>query len=94
VTDRALLFLLSVAAIIGAVAVMVWLIGTGQTGTFDGNFLFASVMVVTLVFGLYARSMVRNAMNINPHKPNPSPSSGPSDQPKVSASKIGSKTAP
>ena len=93
-TDRALLFLASVAAVAGAIGVTVWLIATGQLGTFDGNFLLVSSMVMALAFGLYLRSMVGNAMRTQPPKPEKSPAPSPVELAPVLSSKIGNKPAP
>jgi glucose-6-phosphate-specific signal transduction histidine kinase len=68
-TDRALLFLLSLAALIGAVAAAVWLIATGQTGTFDGNFLLVVSLVIAAAFGLYIKFMIRKTMEQPAQKP-------------------------
>ena len=37
-SDRALLFLISAAALIGALGAAIWLVLTGQTGTFERKF--------------------------------------------------------
>jgi len=60
-TDRALLFLVSFLAFIGAIAAAAWLIATWQIGTFDGNFLLLSSLTVALAFGLYLKYMVKMA---------------------------------
>jgi hypothetical protein len=71
VTDRALLFLMSLAVLVGAIAAAIWVIRTGQAGTFDGNFLLAAALVVATAFGLYLRFMIRRAMEPPPQKPAP-----------------------
>ncbi|HTM51771.1 MAG TPA: hypothetical protein VL285_23915 [Bryobacteraceae bacterium] len=65
-TDRAILFLSSVVFFLGGIAVCVWLIATGQLGTFDGNFLLLSSILVTAAFGLYIRFLIRRAMEAGP----------------------------
>ena len=61
-TDRALLFVISLAAVIGALAVAVWLIFSRQLGTFDGNFVFLSALIVAAAFALYLKFLIGNAM--------------------------------
>ena len=70
-SDRALLFLISAAALIGALGAAIWLVLTGQTGTFDGNFLLVACLVVSAAFGLYLRFLIRNAMERQAPKPTP-----------------------
>jgi hypothetical protein len=65
-TDRALFFLSSVVLFLGGIAVCVWLIATGQLGTFDGNFLLLSSILVTAAFGLYIRFLIRGATAARP----------------------------
>ena len=62
-SERAFLFLLSLAVFVGAIGVAAWLIITKQVGTVDGLFLFSSSLVVAFAFGLYLRWMVRSAMH-------------------------------
>ena len=61
-SDRVLLFVVSLAALLGALAAAIWLVASGQVGTFDGNFLLLSALVVALAFGLYLRSLIRTAI--------------------------------
>ena len=61
-TDRALLFLASLIIMIGALGVAIWLIVGGQVGTFDGNFLLLSALVVAGAFGLYLKFLIRQAL--------------------------------
>ena len=61
-SERAFLFLLSLAVFVGAIGVAAGLIVTKQVGTVDGLFLFCSSLVVAFAFGLYLRWMVRSAM--------------------------------
>ena len=68
-SDRAFLFLISLAVEIAAISSAVWLIATGQTGTFDGNFLLVSSLLIAAAFALYLRSVIRKAME----QPKPSP---------------------
>jgi hypothetical protein len=62
VTDRALIFLVSVIMALGALGVAIWLIAAGQLGTFDGNFLFLSALVVAGAFGLYLKFLIARAL--------------------------------
>ena len=84
-SDRALLFLVSLAVLLGALAAAVWLIATHQVGTFDGNFLLLSAVVVALAFGLYLRSMIRIAIKTAtpPEAPKPAPAVQPEKKPAV-----------
>jgi hypothetical protein len=68
-TDRAILFLSSLVLFLGGIAVCVWLIATGQLGSFDGNFLLLSSMLITTAFGLYIRSLIRGAIQVRPAPP-------------------------
>ncbi len=61
-TDRAFLFLFSLAMTLAGLAGMVWLIGTGQAATFDGLFLFCCCGVNSFAFGLYLRWLIRSAL--------------------------------
>jgi hypothetical protein len=67
-TDRALLFLASLAAMIGGLAAAIWLIATGQIGTFDGNFLLLCSLIFVLAFGLYLRFLLKTAIATPPPK--------------------------
>jgi hypothetical protein len=66
-SEQAILFLLSLAAFVGALVAAAWLMVTNQVGTIDGLFLFCSSLVIGLAFGLYLRWMVRLAMR-DPHR--------------------------
>jgi hypothetical protein len=68
-TDRALLFLTSLAGLVSAIAVAVWLIASGQIGTFDGNFLLLSCLIVALAFALYLKYMIQAARRVEPVRP-------------------------
>lgn len=61
-TDRALIFVASLLIAVCALGAAVWLIAAGQLGTFDGNFLFLSAIVVAGAFGLYLKFMISRAM--------------------------------
>lgn len=63
-SERAFLFLLSLAVVVGGLGAAAWLMVTNQVGTIDGLFLFCASLVVALAFGLYLRWMVRSAMHI------------------------------
>ena len=61
-TNRALLFLVGVILEISALGVAIWLAVSGQLGTFDGNFLFLSALVIAMAFTLYLKFIVRQAL--------------------------------
>ena len=61
-SDRAMLFLFSVAVIIASLAAAGWLLATGQAGTVDGLFLLLTCLLVALAFALYVMFMIRRAM--------------------------------
>lgn len=61
-SDRAFLFLFSLAVVIAGLVAGGWLIVTDQVGTVDGLFLFCSCGVIIFAFGLYLRWMVRSVM--------------------------------
>ena len=61
-SDRAFLFLFSLAMVIAALTIAGWLIATGQAGTVDGLFLFCACSVNAAAFGLYLRSLIRSAV--------------------------------
>jgi hypothetical protein len=54
---------------LGGIAVCVWLIATGQLGSFDGNFLLLSSILITTAFGLYIRFLIRGAIQVRPAPP-------------------------
>jgi len=62
VSDRAILFLISVAIEIGALAAAGWLLATKQAGSVDGLFLFLTCLLVAFSFGLYLVFVIRKAM--------------------------------
>jgi uncharacterized membrane protein YciS (DUF1049 family) len=62
-SERAFLFLLSLAVFVGGIGVAAGLIVTNQVRTVDGLFLFCSSLAVAFAFGLYLRWMVRSAMH-------------------------------
>ena len=70
-TDRALLFLTSLVVMTAAIGVAVWLIATRQIGTFDGNFLLLSSVVVALAFALYLKYLIDAARRVEPVRPVP-----------------------
>jgi hypothetical protein len=61
-TDRALLFLVSGFIVIGALGLAIWLGIAGQLGTFDGNFLLLSALVIVTAFMLYLKFLIRQAL--------------------------------
>jgi hypothetical protein len=68
-TDRALLFLASLVGLVGATGVAVWLIATRQIGTFDGNFLLLSCLIVALAFALYLKYMIQAIRRVDAVRP-------------------------
>jgi hypothetical protein len=61
-TDRAFFFLAALIGEIIALVAVVWLIVAHQLGTFDGNFLLLSALVLAFSFGLYLKFMIARAM--------------------------------
>jgi hypothetical protein len=61
-SDRGALFLFSLVVVIGALAVVGWLIATSQAATFDGLLLLCSSLALALAFSLYLRHLIRSAM--------------------------------
>jgi hypothetical protein len=62
VSDRAILFLFSVAVVIASLAAAGWLLATGQAGSVDGLFLLLTCLLIALAFVLYLVFMIRRAM--------------------------------
>lgn len=60
--ERGLLFVFSVAVIFASLTAAVWLMATGQADSVDGLFLLISCLVLALAFGLYARYLIRSAI--------------------------------
>ena len=61
-SDRFWLFIFSIVMIIGGLAASVWLILSGQALTVDGLFLLLVALLAVLVFALYLKFMLGNAM--------------------------------
>ena len=76
-TDRALLFLAALIGEIFALGAIVWLIAAHQLGTFDGNFLLLSALVLAFSFGLYLKFMIARAMQV---PPTPKPAAVPAEK--------------
>ena len=56
-----------------ALSLAIWIVAGGQAGTFDGNFLLVSCLMLALAFALYLIFLVRQAMKPEtPQKPAPS----------------------
>ena len=72
VSDRAILFLFSLAVEIASLAAAGWLLATGQAGYVVGLFLLLTCLLIALAFGLYLVFMVRRAM-----EPAPAPAAHP-----------------
>ncbi len=78
-SDRAFMFLFSLAVVTAGLVAAGWLIVTDQVGTIDGLFLFCSCVVIAFAFGLYLRWMVRSAMS-DTHAPSSCASNERSDR--------------
>ena len=61
-SDRGILFLISVAVFVASLGVAVWLAITGQAAYLDGIFLLTCCLVLALAFGLYLRAMLKRAL--------------------------------
>lgn len=61
-SGRGWLFLLGVAIALVCLAVAGWLAATGQALSFDGLFLSLTCLVLAFAFGLYAGSLLKQAM--------------------------------
>ncbi len=60
-SDRAGLFLFSVAVIVVALAASGWLLASGQAGSVDGLFLLLTCLLVALAFALYLMFVINRA---------------------------------
>jgi hypothetical protein len=61
-SDRAVLFLVSVAVVLVCLGTSGWLVATGQAAYLDGLFLLATCLVLALAFGVYVVVLIRRAM--------------------------------
>jgi hypothetical protein len=61
-SDRGLLFLISLGAVLASLAAVAWLIVTGQAFSVDGLFLLLTSGLILLAFSLYLVFMIRRAM--------------------------------
>ena len=68
-SDRAFLFLFSLAVVVAALGAAAWLAATHQVRTVDGLFLFSSCTVIALAFGLYLRWMIQSALREERKRP-------------------------
>ena len=66
VSDRAILFLFSIAVEIASLAAAGWLLVSGQAGSVDGLFLLLTCLLIALAFGLYIVFMIQRAMEPAP----------------------------
>jgi hypothetical protein len=77
-SDRALLFLFSVAMVIISLAASGWLLVSGQAGTVDGLFLLLTCLLAALAFALYLMFMINRAKEfLKPAPPAKSPAAKP-----------------
>ena len=60
-SDRALLFLFSLAMLIISLAAAAWLLVSGQAGYVDGLFLLLTCLLSAGAFGLYLMFMINRA---------------------------------
>lgn len=88
-SDRAILFLFSVAVEIASLAAAGWLLATGQAGTVDGLFLLLTCLLIALAFGLYLVFMIRRAM-----EPEAAPAAQPAKAAPAAQTQTQSKPAP
>jgi len=56
------LFLFSCVVILASLGAAGWLVATGQAGSVDGLFLLLTCLTVALAFALYARFIIKLAM--------------------------------
>ncbi len=63
ISDRGLLFLVSVGVMLASLGAAVWLVVTGQAAYLDGIFLLVTCLVLAFAFGLYAASMLKRALS-------------------------------
>lgn len=61
-SGRGWLFLLSLIAVLASLGVAGWLAATGQALSFDGLFLLLTCLVLAFAFGLYAGSLLKQAI--------------------------------
>jgi len=80
-SDRGVLFVFSLIAIVACLAAAVWLVASGQARYVDGLFLLLSSLVIALAFALYLSYVVKSAMastrGAAPEKPAPSKTDKP-----------------
>ncbi len=62
ISDRGVLFLVSVCVVLASLAAAAWLVVTGQAAYLDGIFLLVTCLVLAFAFGLYAASMLKRAL--------------------------------
>jgi len=61
-SDRGVLFVFSLIAIVACLVVAVWLVASGQARSVDGLFLLLSSLVIALAFVLYMGYVIKSAM--------------------------------
>ncbi len=61
-SGRGWLFLLSLIVVLASLGVAGWLAATGQALSFDGLFLSLTCLTLAFAFGLYAGSLLKQAM--------------------------------
>jgi hypothetical protein len=60
-SDRGVIFLFSIAMILGGIGTAVWLAASGQADTVDGLFMTLTALLVALAFALYVKFMIGRA---------------------------------
>lgn len=61
-SDRGILFLVSVAVVVMSLAAAVWLVVSGQAAYLDGIFLVTICLLMAAAFGLYIAFLIRRAI--------------------------------
>ena len=62
-SNRAVLFLISVFVVLASLASVVWLVASGQALSVDGLFLLLTCLLLALAFALYLMFTIRRAMD-------------------------------
>lgn len=87
-SDRAILFVFSIAVEIASLAAAAWLLASGQAAYVDGLFLLLTCLLIALAFGLYLLFVIRRAM-----EPEPAPAQ-PAKTAAAASARAAAKPAP